>query len=144
MFGGLVPEDRGRGPRRDGIHDKEPLGGEARWLSDQFLEGSDEEAGDKLDDETERHLYGDQRVHEPAALVRIGAAFEGADRLDGGGAQRRAETEQEGDGQCLRKTERHDTPIEREHQMNGIAGRVDQTDDEGDRKSTRLNSSHGY
>ena len=49
--------------------------------------GGDEEPGEKEDDETEGDLRGDQRIHGSAFGVRLLAAFESGDRLNGGRTQ---------------------------------------------------------
>ena len=71
----------------------------------QAVEGGDEQTGDEEHQEAEGDLHGDQRMHEAAARVRIVAAFECAGRLDGGGAQRRRQTEQQRHGEGQRQAE---------------------------------------
>ena len=58
--------------------------------------------------------------------MRILAAADGADRLDGGGAQGRRQSEQHGDRQRQGDAEGHLPPTGREHQLDGIAGHMQQ------------------
>ena len=69
----------------------------------QPVEGGDKQAGDEQHQKAEGDLGGDQRMHQAAPRVRVFAALERAGRLDGRGAQRRRQTEQERHAQGQRQ-----------------------------------------
>src|SRR5437667_351754 len=97
MFGHLIPERRLLRVLGERFQIENPFGGKARGLIRQPVEGSDEQAGYEMHNETEGDLYGDQSMHDAAARVRIFSSLERADRLDGRSPQSRGQAEQERD-----------------------------------------------
>ena len=94
-----------------------------------MAEGGDEQSGKKEDDVAEGNLCGDQSIHGAVPGVRLLAAFERGDRLDGGGAQGRGEPEEKCYGESEEQAKSEDSPVRGEDEVRGIVGRVDAADD---------------
>ncbi len=79
----------------DRLEGEDTVGGKARGLMRQPLEGGDKQPGDEKHQKTEGRLHGDEGMHQAAPRVRVFSAFQRAHRLDGRGAQRRRQTEEQ-------------------------------------------------
>ena len=65
------------------LDDQHALVGKAGRLIGQPIEGRHKESGDKVDEEAECHLRGDQGVHQASPGVRIFSTFQSAGGLYG-------------------------------------------------------------
>ena len=99
----LIPVGRRLAPLDTVSRTSTPVRGEAGRLIRQPVERRDEQTGDKMHEEAEGDLRGNQRIHQAPPRVRILAALQRADRLNRGGAERGHKAEQEGDRQRQRR-----------------------------------------
>ena len=98
----------------DGIHNKQSVRRKACRLLRQSLKGCDEKSRHKEHKKTERHLHGNQRVHQPPLRMWIIAALQRADRIDRRGAQRGNQSKKQSHEQRERQTESQEPANPRE------------------------------
>ena len=85
----------------------------AGGLVRQPVKGGKEQAADKEHEDTKGHLPCDQTMHQAPARMRILTTFQRAGRLNGRGAKRRKQPEQERHAEAESQSESQYAPIER-------------------------------
>ncbi len=131
MLGNLIPACVGLSTFGHRVESEKPIRGEAGGLMRKPVEGSDEEPGHEKHEKTEGHLQGDQRMHDTTPRMWVFATFQSADGLDGRGAPRGNQAEQECHADGQREAESKYPPVRGEGQSHRVVRRIDDSDHEG-------------